>query len=445
MFVNHSVRLVFLSIGIALFCSSVFSCSGGQSASSAEEADSLAQRRDSLSEYGAEVRLPVPFEAESQNKFAKVIGWPEGKTPVAPAGYKVLSFAKDLNSPRNIYVAPDGRIFVAQARTERPNEDPDKAGARNMTAGASPNSVLLFSDSDGDGIADASSVFLEGLKQPFGMLVHGAYFYVANTDGVWRYPYEGTETKIVAKGQKIMELPAGGYNNHWTRNLLLSADSSKIYVSVGSGSNVAENGIDNERRRANILQVSLDGNDEKIVASGLRNPVGMALEPVSKELWTAVNERDEMGDEMVPDYLTSVREGGFYGWPYAYWGKHPDPRLEGKREDLVSQSIVPDFALGSHTASLGLAFSRLDKFEKGAYVGQHGSWNRSEFIGYKVLFIPFEEGNPTGEHRDFLTGFIADPDSNEVYGRPVAVAFSKQGYMLVSDDAANCIWTVLPQ
>lgn len=445
MIVRHFAGTALPVAGIGLLFLSLISCSGGSPNAQKEVADSLAQYSDSLSEYGSEVRLPKPFEAESQTKFAKVIGWPDGKTPIAPAGYKVVSFAKALNSPRNLYVAPDGKIFVSQARTERPNENPDKAGARNMTAGSSPNSIILFSDPDGDGVADEQSVFLDGLKQPFGMLVHGSYFYVANTDGLWRYPYTGTETKLTSKGEKIMDLPAGGYNNHWTRNLLLSADSSSIYVTVGSGSNVAEHGIENERRRANVLQVNLDGSGEKVFASGLRNPVGLAFEPVSGELWTAVNERDEMGDEMVPDYITSVKEGGFYGWPYAYWGKHPDPRLEGKREDLVNQSITPDFALGAHTASLGLVFSRSDKFEKGAYVGQHGSWNRSEFIGYKVLFVPFEEGVPTGEHRDFLTGFIADPETNEVYGRPVALAFSKDGYMLVTDDAANCIWAILPQ
>lgn len=432
-----------LNIGFKLGLSCLLlSCS-----SNGEKADTegVSVAQDSVSEYGTDIQLAEPFASEPQNKYSKVLGWPEGKAPVAPAGYQVVKFAGNLNSPRNIYVAPNGDIFVAQARTERPGEDPDKAAARNQHPGASPNTILLFRDADGDGRPEVQEVFLSNLNQPFGMLVLNDHFYVANTDGVWRYPYREGTTKMRDKGEKILDLPAGGYNNHWTRNLIAAKDSSKIYVTVGSGTNIAEQGLDNEKRRANILEINPDGSGERIFGAGLRNPVGVDWEPVTGELWTAVNERDQLGDEIVPDYITHVEEGGFYGWPFAYWGKHPDPRLEGQRDDLVQQTIVPDFALGAHTASLGLSFNQSDHFETGAYVGQHGSWNRSEFVGYKVVFVPFQEGRPTGEMTDFLTGFIADAEKNEVYGRPVGVTFAKAGYMLVADDAANTVWAVVPQ
>lgn len=384
---------------------------------------------DSVGEYGLNITLAEPLATPSSTKNSKVIGWPTGKTPIVAAGYKVVKFADGLQNPRWIYVAPNGDIFVAESQTQ----------------GAGANRITMFKDTNGDGVADSKSPFLEGLNKPFGMLIMDNSFYVANTDGILKYPYKIGEAKVSGKGEKILSLPAGGYNNHWTRNLLMKPDSSKIYISVGSGSNVGEHGMENERRRANILEINPDGSGERIFAAGLRNPVGMAWEPHTGKLWTAVNERDELGDQIVPDYITSVEENGFYGWPYAYWGKNPDPRLKGKREDLVAESIVPDFAVGSHTASLGLAFGASGKFAGGAYVGQHGSWNRSKLVGYKVLFIPFENGTPTGEYKDFLTGFIANDAEAEVYGRPVGIAFAKQGYMLVADDAGNTIWAVLPQ
>ena len=280
------------------------------------------------------------------------------------------------------------------------------------------------------------------------MLIIGKTFYVANTDGLVAYPYQNGQTKITAAGKKILNLPAGGYNNHWTRNIITNKDSSKIYISVGSGSNVAEHGIDNEVRRACILEVKPDGSEERIYGSGLRNPVGMAWAPGTQTLWTAVNERDELGDELVPDYMTSVKEGGFYGWPYAYWGQHEDPSMKEKqRPDLVKQSLVPDLPLGAHTASLGLAFDEKRIFPGhyagGAFIGQHGSWNRSSFSGYQVAFVPFQNGKPSGMVEPFLAGFIANENNKEVYGRPVGVAFTNK-YMLVADDASNTIWCVEP-
>jgi glucose/arabinose dehydrogenase len=281
------------------------------------------------------------------------------------------------------------------------------------------------------------------------MLIIGNQFYVANTDGVQVYPYQAGQTKITAAGKKIIELPAGGYNNHWTRNIITNADNSKIYISVGSASNVGEHGMEHEARRACILEFNPDGSGEKLYASGIRNPVGMAWAPGTTTLWTSVNERDNLGDDLVPDYLTSVKPGGFYGWPYAYWGQHEDPQVKEKKPELVKQAIVPDFALGAHTASLGLTFDEKNVFPApyggGAFIGQHGSWNRSSLSGYQVAFVPFKDGKPAGALQPFLTGFIADEAEGKVYGRPVGVTFSGNGYLLVADDAANTIWCVQPK
>lgn len=398
----------------------------------------------------ADTTITLPEPAESSIKFSNVVGWPAGKTPQAPAGFTVTEYAKGLASPRWIYVAPNGDIFVAEANTERKGVKEivksEVSGRKNAErTEASANRITLLRDTNKDGKPDVRETFLTGLNQPFGMLVLGNSFYVANTDALWQYPYKEGETKMSGQGKKILSLPAGGYNNHWTRNILASADGKKIYVSVGSGSNVAEHGIENETRRANILEINPDGTGERIFASGLRNPVGMGWQPETKVLYTAVNERDELGDELVPDYLTSVKEGAFYGWPYAYFGQHEDPRRKGERPDLVKKTIVPDVPLGSHTASLGLAFydktAFPEKYRNGAFVGQHGSWNRSSFSGYKVVFVPFENGKP-GKPEDFLTGFIAQGTDKDVYGRPVGVTVLPDGAMLVADDATGHIWRV---
>ena len=392
--------------------------------------------------------LPPP--GESATNYSKVIGWPEGRTPVAPTGFKVARFAQGLQNPRWIYVGPNGDIFVACANTEAKGTAKVKAAlsgkAKSQNLGTSVNTIVLYRDTDHDGKPELTEVFLTGLNQPFGMLILGDSFYVANTDGLMVFPYKAGQTKISTQGKKILDLPAGGYNNHWTRNIIANANNTKIYISVGSGSNVAENGIENEKRRACILEVNPDGSGERVYAGGLRNPVGMDWNPDSRMLWTAVNERDGLGDNLVPDYITSVRAGGFYGWPYAYFGQNEDPRLKGKRPDLVQKTIVPDFPVGSHTASLGFTFYDAaafpEKYRLGAFIGQHGSWNHSQLVGYKVTFVPFKGGRPSGKMEDFLTGFVADKEKSEVYGRPVGVAVLSDGSLLVADDAGNTLWRV---
>jgi glucose/arabinose dehydrogenase len=395
--------------------------------------------------------LPLPFATKSSRNFSKVIGWSGGQKPTAPEGFSVTQFADSLDNPRWVYVGANGDIFVAESSTVL--KGIKKLGAKiipkikTQNLGSSANRITLFKDRNKDGIFETRYMFAQNLNQPLGMLVLDNHFYVANTDGLLQFDYKMGDTALNGVGKKIVSLPAGGYNNHWTRNIVANKKGDKIYISVGSGSNVGENGMDKEVRRANILEINPDGSGEKIYASGLRNPVGIDFEPNSQTLWTAVNERDGLGDDLVPDYVTSVKEGGFYGWPYAYFGKNEEPRMkEARRPDLVNKTLVPDVALGAHTASLGLAFydkkSFPSKYHNGAFVGQHGSWNRSNLTGYKVVFIPFQNGKPSGKPEDFLTGFIADASKSEVYGRPVCVAILPDGSMLVTDDASNKIWRV---
>lgn len=435
------------ALGLA---TTMLACNQKKEAAETESTGQAAQ----VATAATELNLPAPYATESTTLYSNVIGWPDGKTPTAPAGFRVTEYARDLESPRWLYVAPNGDLFVAEASTERKGLKKKVVSAvtgrdKSEHAGESPNRILLLRDTDHDGKPDQRTTFLENLNQPFGMLILGDSFYVANTDGLLKFPYQPGQTKMTAAGQKILNLPAGGYNNHWTRNLLASRDGKKIYVSVGSGSNVGENGMENERRRAAILEINPDGTGERIFASGLRNPVGMAWQPGTTTLFTAVNERDELGDDLVPDYMTSVKEGAFYGWPYSYYGPNEDPRRKGERPDLVKKAVVPDVPLGSHTASLGLAFydkaagaasSFPEKYRNGAFVGQRGSWNRSAFTGYKVVFVPFANGKP-GKPEDFLTGFIVGKDK-DVYGRPVGVTVLPDGSLLVADDAGNRIWRV---
>ncbi len=426
-------------------------CSGGPSKQEKQEAAAATPARTLATPAAEAVHLPAPYTTKSVTKRVEIIDWPAGKMPTAPAGFAVTKFAGGLESPRWVYVAPNGDVLVAEATTLPKGTKKEIAAAlrldksRSLQA-TSANRITLFRDTNHDGMPDVRTVFLSGLKQPFGMLVLGNSFYVANTDAVWRFPYQAGATKIAGPGQKIMRLPEGGYNNHWTRNLLASPDGSKIYVTVGSGSNAFENGAANEVRRANILQINPDGSDEKIYAAGLRNPVGLAWAPGTHTLWAAVNERDELGDELVPDYLTSVKEGGFYGWPYSYYGQNQDPRLRGQHPELVKTAIVPDVPLGPHTASLGLAFYDKTafpaKYRAGAFIGQHGSWNRSAYSGYKVVFVPFKGGRPAGKPQDFLTGFLVGGNSDQAYGRPVGVATLPDGSLLVADDAGNTLWRV---
>lgn len=395
-----------------------------------EEKEALAKQPGNIVKTAiGEITLPPPYATESKTNNSRVLKWPDGKTPKAPEGFTVTKFADGLENPRWTYIAPNNDIFVVESGTR-----------------TSKNQITVFRDTDKDGKFETRNVFISNLNRPFGMLVLKDFFYIANTDGLYRYPYKNNPLKLETQGTKILELPAGGYNNHWTRNIISNQDGSKIYVSVGSGSNVAENGIDKEIRRAAILEINPDGTGEKIYASGLRNPVGMDWNPVNGELWTAVNERDELGDDLVPDYVTSVKRDGFYGWPYSYFGNIPDPRMKDKRKDLVTKAIVPDVPVGSHTASLGLAFYDKNafpgKYKNGIFVGQHGSWNRAKISGYKVIFVPFANGKPSGKPEDFLTGFIADEAKAEIYGRPVAITVMNDGSLLVNDDSGNTIWKV---
>lgn len=430
----------------ALFlCLPILSCNSQQQTSGQP-----ASTRTITTPVGQEVRLPHPGETESGRKFSNVIGWDGGRTPVAPEGFTVTKYADGLQNPRWMYVLPNGDVLVAEASTEIGFFK--RLGARivgitkSMDLGSSANRITLLRDTNQDGVPDVREVFLKNLNQPFGMLLLKDTFYVANTDGLWRFPYQSGQTKIASKGEKIVNLPAGGYNNHWTRNLIANADGTKIYISVGSASDHGEHGMEEETRRANILEMNPDGTGERIYASGLRNPVGMGLAPGTNVLWTAVNERDGLGDELVPDYLTSVQEGGFYGWPYAYFGPHEDPKRASERPDLVQKAIVPDVALGSHTASLGLAFYDQKifpaRYHNGAFIGQHGSWRSSELVGYKVVFVPFKNGKPSGPPEDFLTGFYADKADGKVYGRPVGVTVMPDGSLLIADDKSNTIWRV---
>jgi glucose/arabinose dehydrogenase len=395
--------------------------------------------------------LPAPYASKSKTNFSKVTGWTAGKIPTAPQGFTVTKFADGLDHPRWIYVAANGDVFIAESNTIL--KGIKKIGAKisrkikTQHYGTSANRITMFRDKNKDGIFESRFVFAEKLNQPFGMLILNDHFYIANTDALLMYDYKLGDTILGAAGKKIVALPAGGYNNHWSRNIIANKKGDKIYISIGSGSNAGEHGMENETRRANIIEINPDGSGEKIYASGLRNPVGMDWAPGTSTLWTTVNERDGLGDDLVPDYLTSVKEGGFYGWPYAYFGKNLDPRMKDKqRPDLVEKTIVPDVALGSHTASLGLTFydkqSFPSKYHHGAFVGQHGSWNRKTIAGYKVVFVPFTNGKPSGAPEDFLTGFIANVAKSEVHGRPVGVTLLNDGSMLVADDVTNIIWRV---
>jgi glucose/arabinose dehydrogenase len=384
--------------------------------------------------------------------IAPAIGWPAGATPQAAPGTRVTAFASGLDHPRWLYVLPNGDVLVAE--TNAPPKPDDAQGIKGWVAGLvmkragatvpSANRISLLRDTDGDGIADQRTVFLEGLNSPFGMALVGKDFYVAGTDAVLRFPYAAGDARITAPGVKLVSLPAGAINHHWTKNLIASPDGGKLYVTIGSNSNVAERGMDVEAERAAIWEVDIRSGAHRIFASGLRNPNGLAWEPHSGALWTVVNERDELGSDLVPDYMTSVRDGGFYGWPYSYFGQHVDARVTPSRPDLVATAIAPDYALGPHTASLGLAFSAGNTlpavFGNGMFIGQHGSWNRRPHSGYKVIFVPFAEGRTAGAPIDVLTGFL-DADGKAM-GRPVGVALDKRGALLVADDVGNVIWRV---
>jgi glucose/arabinose dehydrogenase len=384
--------------------------------------------------------------------YVKAKGWPAGAKPIAAEGNSVVAFATGLNHPRWLYVLPNGDVLVAETNAPpRPeNNKGIKGWLTNLltkrAGGAVPsaNRITLLRDADGDGIAETQAVFLSGLTSPFGMALVGNALYVANTDGLVRFPYATGQTQIVAPGTKVVALPAGPINHHWTKNVVASVDGSKLFVTIGSNSNELENGITNEKDRAAVWEVDPATGNHRVFASGMRNPVGMAWQPETDALWVAVNERDELGSDLVPDYMTAVRDGGFYGWPYSYFGQHVDTRIEEQMPELVARAIVPDYALGPHTASLGLAYggktSLAPGFSNGMFVGQHGSWNRKPRSGYKVIFVPFSGGVPAGVPVDVLTGFIRD--NGDAFGRPVGVAIDARGGLLVADDIGNTIWRV---
>ncbi|MGO4098717.1 PQQ-dependent sugar dehydrogenase [Pseudomonas sp. TAF7] len=365
---------------------------------------------------GPSPKLPEPNKTLIPTvNIAPAIGWPQGKKPVAAAGTQVAAFAENLEHPRWLYVLPNGDVLVAE--TNAPSKSDDSNGIRGWIMGKvmgragagvpSPNRITLLRDKDHDGVAETRTVFLENLNSPFGMTLVGKDLYVADTDRLLRFHYENGETAIKSQPIKVVDLPGGTRNHHWTKNVIASKDGSKLYVTVGSNSNVGENGMDQEEGRAAIWEVDRATGNHRIFASGIRNPNGLAWEPQSGALWTAVNERDEIGSDLVPDYITSVKDGGFYGWPYSYYGQHVDVRVEPQNPDLVAKAIAPDYAVGPHTASLGLTFAEGSKlpapFTQGAFIGQHGSWNRKPHSGYKVIFVPFSAGKPSGQPLDVLT------------------------------------------
>ncbi|MDB5470545.1 MAG: sorbosone dehydrogenase [Caulobacter sp.] len=382
-------------------------------------------------------------------RIAPAQGWPVGRTPIAAAGLKVAALAEGLDHPRWLHVLPNGDVLVAESNgpgepVKRPKDlilhfVVKWAGA----ATKSPDRITLLRDANGDGVAEIRTVFLKGLHSPFGMALVGNDLYVADTDALLRFPYVPGQTVIRAPGVKLADLPAGPIDHHWTKNILASPDGSRLYVTVGSNSNVGENGLEAEAGRARILEIDRKTGAMRPFATGLRNPNGLGFEPVTGALWTVVNERDELGDDLVPDYLTSVKDGGFYGWPYSYWGQNVDRRVRPQRPDLVASAIKPDYGLSSHVAPLGLTFYQADSlpgYRGGAFVGEHGSWDRQQLNGYKVIFVPFAGGRPEGLPRDVLTGFLSA--DGRAYGRPVGVAVDRAGALLVADDVGDKIWRV---
>lgn len=405
---NHAGLYRTLSVVAVLFC---WACDPGKDLPDPPTTPPVAQ--DSL---------PEPYATPSSTKYAKVIPWPNGQLPQAPDGFVVTKYADGFNNPRLMYVLPNGDVLVSETAAGR---------------------ITLLRDTNNDGTPDLRNTFLSGLNQPFGIQLIGHDLYVGNTNALVKYAYTDGATSITGSAQQLVSLPTGG---HSTRNILANETGSKIYIAVGSSTNVADNGIAAEARRANILEVNPDGSGERVFASGIRNPVGLAWEPVTKKLWTAVNERDGLGDGLVPDYITSVKDGAFYGWPWSYYGQHEDPRRKGENPEMVKKAIVPDLQMGAHTANLGLAFytgkSFPAKYQGGAFVAQHGSWNSSALVGYQVAFVPFSNGVPSAKRETFLGGFTADVSAGTVYGRPVGVTQLPDGSLLVADDGGNVIWRV---
>ena len=407
---------------------------------------------------GPNPQLPAPEKSGLVPTFniAPAQGWSQGTQPQAPAGFKVTALARGLDHPRWVYTLPNGDVLVAES-----NKPPPAEGAKNVhsdglrglamglvmkRAGAgtpSANRITLLRDTDGDGVADVRTAFMQNLLSPFGMALVGTQLFIATADGVVKVPYETGQTSVNTAPVRVTDLPAGA-NHHWTKNIIASPDGRKLYATVGSNSNAGDNGMAAEEGRAAIWEVDVETGSKRLFATGLRNPNGLGWEPQSKLLWAVVNERDELGNELVPDYLTSVKDGAFYGWPWSYWGQHVDTRVNPPNPDMVAKAIAPDFGLGSHVAPLGLAFSDArmpGAYASGAFIGQHGSWNRKELTGYNVVFVPFADGRPSGPPQPFLTGFLSK--DGDAYGRPVGVALDGKGALLVADDVGNVVWRVV--
>ena len=401
---------------------------------------------------------PYPTLPEPERSLIPTINvaeadpWPKGTHPTPAPGLAATAYASGLDHPRWLYVLPNGDVLVAESN--KPGNAPKEKGIRakvqklaQKEAGAgvaSPDQIILLRGFRPDGTADTKTTFMQGLTSPFGMALVGNDLYIANADSLWKFPYKTGETSITAKGTKVLDLPSG-INHHWTKNVVAAPDGKKLYITVGSNSNVAENGMDIEQGRAAIWEYDIASRKARIYASGLRNPNGMDFQPQTKALWAAVNERDELGNDLVPDYMTAVKDGAFYGWPYSYYGQHVDTRVKPQKPDLVAKAIVPDYALGAHTASLGLAFydgDLLPQFKNGALIGQHGSWNRKPHSGYKLVFVPFTDGKPSGPPQDILTGFLGKDE--HAYGRPVGVAVDRTGAILLADDVGNIVWRITP-
>jgi glucose/arabinose dehydrogenase len=410
---------------------------------------------DPRTQIGPNPVLPEPTQyLMPPMHVAKIVAWKKSETPTVPQGLKIQALATGLQHPRSLHVLPNGDVLVVESiapGTEpvtRPKSIVMHWIESMATSGGgdtkNSNRITLLRDSNGDGVPTIRSVFLEHLNSPFGVALVGNDLYVANTDAIVRYPYTEGDTKITAPGTTLTPLPGGPIDHHWTKSLVASADGKLLYVGVGSNSNITENGMEAEKNRANILEVDRATGRWRIFASGLRNPNGLTFEPQSGALWAVVNERDELGPDLVPDYMTSVKDGAFYGWPYSYYGQHVDPRVKPERPDLVAKAIAPDYALSSHVAPLGLAFytgtNLPQKYRGGAFVGEHGSWNRPNLNGYKVVFVPFKDGRPDGMAEDFVTGFLNS--ENQARGRPVGLAIDKSGALLIADDVGNTVWRV---
>jgi glucose/arabinose dehydrogenase len=408
---------------------------------------------DKSTQYGPSPNLPEPSRGLLPNmNVAEVIGWNGNETPTVPQGFRIEAIARGLDNPRNVYPLPNGDLLVIESRKtakepierpKRPVMDWVESKAHGGSGGkGKSNRILLFRDADGDGKPEAQTVLIDNLNAPFGVALVGDALFVADTDAILRFPFTVGQAQV-GPATKVVDLPAGPINHHWTKSLTANADGSKLYVGVGSNSNALERGLEAETNRAAIWEVDPATGAFSVYASGLRNPNGLTFYPGTQTLWAVVNERDELGPNLVPDYMTSVKRGAFYGWPYSYWGRHVDPRVRPQRPDLVESAVVPDYGLSSHVAPLGLAFyagsSFPAQFQGGAFVGEHGSWNRPEPNGYKVVFIKFENGRPVGNPMDFITGFLKD---GKARGRPVGVAVDHTGALIVADDVGSTVWRV---